>query len=212
MTETLADKPERRRILPPHSVRHDFLPPEMVADLLAFAQAHEAEFEPAKVGVDDARRIDPTFRISSRTRKFEPLKSAVARRVQPLAGELAAALKVKPFETAMMELELVAHNDGAFYKPHIDLIRSAEPMPTMRVLSGVYYFHAQPKAFEGGALRLLEIGDVSENRGFVDVEPVNNSLVFFPSWMPHEVREVSCPSRRFLDSRFAINCWFHKPA
>jgi SM-20-related protein len=29
----------------------------------------------------------------------------------------------------------------------------------------------------------------------------------FPSWVLHEVRPVSCPSKRFVDSRFAINCW-----
>lgn len=208
MTEATAD--QRRRILPPYSVRRDFLPPQLVADLLAFAEAHEAEFEPAKVGSREEQAVNPAVRISSRIRKFDPLRGEVARRVRPLAGELAAELKVKPFETAAMELELVAHNDGAFYNPHIDLVQSIGPQATMRVLSGVYYFHARPKAFEGGALRLLEIGNLSESRGFVDIEPADNTLVFFPSWMPHEVRKVSCPSRRFLDSRFAINCWFHK--
>jgi Rps23 Pro-64 3,4-dihydroxylase Tpa1-like proline 4-hydroxylase len=44
---------------------------------------------------------------------------------------------------------------------------------------------------------------------FHDVEPLHNSLVVFPAWLPHEVLKVSCPSGRFADSRFAINCWFH---
>jgi SM-20-related protein len=76
------------------------------------------------------------------------------------------------------------------------------------VLSGVYYFHAEPKAFTGGALRLYAIGGQGER--YVDIEPTHNSLLMFPSWAPHEVMPVRCPSRRFVDSRFAINCWVHR--
>jgi Rps23 Pro-64 3,4-dihydroxylase Tpa1-like proline 4-hydroxylase len=42
---------------------------------------------------------------------------------------------------------------------------------------------------------------------FADIEPGQNRLVAFPSWAPHEVMPISCPSRRFIDSRFAVNCW-----
>ena len=214
MTDIVSTPPAdgRRRILPPHSVRHDFLAPELVTQLLAFAQAHAGEFAPAKVGVNADLKVNPAIRISSRLRKFEPLQSQVENLLRPLGPELAAELRVKPFETTFMELELVAHGDGAFYKPHIDLVRGYEgpPLPGIRLISGVYYFHAQPKAFEGGALRLLELGGAEPpDRAFVDIEPVSNSLVFFPSWMPHEVRPVRCASGRFMDSRFAINCWFH---
>ena len=76
--------------------------------------------------------------------------------------------------------------------------------------SAVYYFHRSPKSFSGGALRLYSF-EASEERGtFVDIEPTNDTLVFFPSWFPHEVRPVVCPSGRFEDSRFAINCWVHR--
>jgi SM-20-related protein len=55
-------------------------------------------------------------------------------------------------------------------------------------------------------LRLYAIGDPA-GQTFIDIEPVHNSLLVFPSWAPHEVMPVSCPSQRFMDSRFAINCW-----
>ena len=58
------------------------------------------------------------------------------------------------------------------------------------------------------ALRLHVLSKPDEKRKFVDIDPVHDSLVFFPSWLPHEVLPVSCPSRRFMDSRFAIHCWF----
>jgi Rps23 Pro-64 3,4-dihydroxylase Tpa1-like proline 4-hydroxylase len=75
----------------------------------------------------------------------------------------------------------------------------------------VYYFHAQPKAFSGGVLRLHSLASGKGDGGeHVDVEPVNDTLVFFPSWYPHEVLPVTCDSSRFEDSRFAINFWVHR--
>jgi SM-20-related protein len=73
----------------------------------------------------------------------------------------------------------------------------------------VYYFFSEPKAFNGGALRLYAIGGNSQ-QSFIDIEPERNSLLVFPSWAPHEVMPVHCPSGRFVDSRFAINCWLYR--
>jgi len=78
-----------------------------------------------------------------------------------------------------------------------------------RVLSCVYYFHREPKAFEGGALRIHAFGS-EEDAEFVDIEPRQNSLLVFPAWAPHEVRTVSCPSDAFADARFSVNCWLHR--
>ena len=79
-----------------------------------------------------------------------------------------------------------------------------------RLLSAVYYFHAEPKAFSGGALRLYPFGAKKDEDSFADVQPEQNTLLVFPSWAPHEVLPVSCPSGRFSDSRFAVNCWIHR--
>lgn len=81
------------------------------------------------------------------------------------------------------------------------------------MLSAVYYFHALPKGFSGGQLRLFRFGAdhtaaQSELANHVDLEPVRNSLIAFPSWAYHEVRPVSCPSGDFADFRFALNCWY----
>jgi SM-20-related protein len=117
-------------------------------------------------------------------------------------------LPVVPFVLARMEVELAAHGDSAFFRRHID---APAPDPTnpgkgLRMISGVYYFHGQPKGFSGGVLRLYGEGPQAP---FTDIAPTHNSLVAFPSWLPHEVMPVVCPSRRFADSRFAINCWFN---
>ena len=123
-------------------------------------------------------------------------------------ADFVAKLRTAPVDAPKLETQLVAHNDGAFYSRHIDT-QMIGRHDHIRVLSGVYYFHAKPKAFTGGALRLYSIGN-GEGRTFVDIEPEHNSLVVFPSWAPHEVMPVSCPSKRFVDSRFAINCWIHR--
>ncbi len=125
----------------------------------------------------------------------------------PLISDLCAELGTASFEPTHIELELVRHNDGDFYRRHIDTA-TAKIEPTIvagqRMLSMVYYYHAEPKRYEGGALRLLPI---KPGPAFVDVLPGQNRLVAFPSWVPHEVMPISCPSGRFADSRFAINCW-----
>ncbi len=106
----------------------------------------------------------------------------------------------------------MAHGDGAFYKRRIDTLTDRYgDLDRIRVLSGVYYFNAEPKAFSGGALRLYAIGG-KPDENFVNVEPLNNWLLVFPSWAPHEVMPISCPSRRFVDSRFAVNCWICRAA
>ena len=190
-------------ILPPHHVIHDFLPAETVAALLAFAEAHEAEFTPTGVGGGPVAAPDPALRVSMGLRRLGVFGPLLEARLLALAPALIAELRLAPFEASQVELQLVAHGDRAFFARHID-IQPGGQARRLRVLSGVYYLHRQPKAFAGGVLRLYAIGDPAR---FVDIEPACNMLLVFPSWAPHEVMPVSVPSGRFVDSRFAVNCW-----
>jgi SM-20-related protein len=207
------DLPDARRvILPPHVVLRDFLPADAAAALFDFALAHESRFAPSKVGYGEAGRVDPAKRVSAQLHKLGPLKDDLRARFAAVLPDLIATLKTPPFEPSWIEVELVSHGDGAFFGRHLDTGRDKDGIKALRILSGVYYFHARPKAFSGGALRLHELMPSGKDRHFVDIEPMHNSFVAFPSWMPHEVLPVSCPSRRFADSRFAVNCWFHRAA
>lgn len=197
--------PSARVIMPPHLVLRDFMEDATVAGLLEYACAHAAAFAPTKTGHFAEAKIDPDARISVMTRDLGPFRPILETKVLGLLPDLTAQLRMTPVEAAKLELQLVAHNDGAFYKRHIDT-QTAASRDGIRVLSGVYYFHAKPKAFSGGALRLYAIGDPAETT-FVDIEPAHNTLLVFPSWAPHEVMPVSCPPKRFSDSRFAVNCW-----
>ena len=79
-------------------------------------------------------------------------------------------------------------------------------MISYRAISAVYYFYRLPRSFSGGVLRLHSIG---KEGSFVDIEPMNDRLIFFPPWFPHEVMPVVSPSGSFERSRFAINCWVY---
>ena len=199
----------RRVFLPPHQVRHHFLPPALADDLLAFAVANENRFVASAANRPEGPVVDPAWRISRMLPDPGPFAAELEAHVMPLADGLMTDLHIERFKPARVELSLVAHEDGAFLSRHIDFLRAGDA-PTRRMLSGVYYFHARPKGFSGGALRLHEVMARGPQTHYVDVEPVHNSMLFFAGFMPHEVRPVSVPSGRFADSRFSMNFWIHR--
>ena len=202
---------EKPAPLPPHRVIDDFLAADSLSRLIDYACAHEAEFAPTTLRKGAGEALDPSFRISSFLLDFGPTKDEIKEKILRLTPSLITELRVTPFVPSGVELELVAHGDGAFYKCHIDTFTGGDQSRTsQRMLSGVYYFHAEPKAFSGGALRLHPFGGPQASANFIDIEPRRNTLVVFPSWAPHEVLPVSCPSRRFAASRFAVNCWVRR--
>ena len=197
--------PRAHGIMPPFRVLEGFLDAAEAERLLAHVAGREAAFTGTQVGDKGAARLDPAVRVSTSIDDLGEFRPLIGDRLKGMAQALTAELKLSPFRAARVELELVAHGDGAFFKRHIDT-QTATERSHVRVLSGVYYFHRQPKGFGGGALRLYAIGDPAR---FADIEPAHNTLVVFPSWAPHEVLPVTCPSGQFMDSRFAINCWLH---
>jgi SM-20-related protein len=194
-------------LMPPYVVLRDFLDEETVAGLLNYAVVRQSDFTPTRLG--SIGRVDPSVRISMSLRDLGKFRQVLKAKVLGLLPTLIAQLRVSPVDEPKLETELVAHGDGAFYQRHIDTQTAHyQDIKRIRLLSGVYYFNAEPKAFTGGALRLHAIQG-EEGKNFVDIEPARNSLLVFLAWAPHEVLPISCPSKRFIDSRFAINCWVH---
>lgn len=132
-------------------------------------------------------------------------------RIYEVMPEVLQKLGLSPFDIARIETQLTSSNDGEFYKIHDD--NSSEPTAT-RQLTYVYYFYREPKPFTGGALRMynnkIENHYWTRGEGFKDVEPLNNSIVFFFSGYEHEVLPVHCPSKAFADSRFTLNGWLSR--
>ena len=203
--EGTAPAPAAHGQAPPFRVLRDFLSAGEAAGLLAHAAARQAAFNATRIRVGERRDVDPTRRVSLGLRDRGETGPLIEHKLRGVAGELAPALGMAPFAISRVELELVAHGEGAFLTRHVDL-RIASKLSDMRAVSTVYYAHREPKGFTGGVLRLYSPLDPG---AFVDIEPAHNSLVAFPAWVPHEVLPVSVPSGDFMDSRFSVNGWLY---
>jgi Rps23 Pro-64 3,4-dihydroxylase Tpa1-like proline 4-hydroxylase len=203
--------------LPPHHRYDDFLAPDEHRALLDWTLASRPLFQPSTLagGV-----LDPTRRKSERLRDLGPFADLFRERLLALADDIFRRTGTKPFAVDVVELEAAAHGEGAHFKPHRDIAVGAgrrrvggdDSGRHERLVSAVYYYHREPKGFGGGALRLYRFGGSDAAGDHVDLAPEQNSLVVFPSWATHAVREVSCPGGRFEDSRFAVNAWLCKAA
>jgi SM-20-related protein len=180
--------------IPPYGLVHDWLGTEMVACLLRFAQSNQHRFKDARVTHGEEAVVDRTRRVS-RKLSLGKLKSEVIAEVVAKAKDLSPLmferLGIKPIIPSF-EVELVAHGDGAFFKRHIDTRthQDSSVIVTHRIISAVYYFHVLPKAFSGGVLRLHSLAASGRRGTFIDIEPDFDTLIFFPSFFPHEVLPV----------------------
>lgn len=192
-----------------HLVIDDFLPDDLHAALLAYALGHAALFEPTSVRPGNLAIVDTEIRQSLfLPTGLGPLEAAFCGAVEARMDELCTGTGLAPFTVVRSEAELAAHGDGHFYRIHHDtLIKGGrQSTKTDRVLTAVYYFHRQPRGFGAGELAIYPFGGGQS----ASVEPRDNRLVAFASMTPHEVLPVTCPSGRFEDYRFAINCWLHR--
>lgn len=201
--------------IPPHFQYLEFLDAPEHEALLEWAIANRTRFKAAHLagGV-----LDPTKRVSETLRDIGPMDPILRERLTRLLPDILARMGMKAFDLSSLELQLAAHGDGAHFTPHRDIPIGPDRKPVGgddggkhdRIVSAVYYFHGEPKRFSGGALRLHRFGSDGIEGDYVDIEPIGNSLLAFPSWATHEVRRVQCPSGEFADHRFALNCWFCK--
>ena len=200
-----------------HGIIPEFLGEGLVAGLLGHVSANQSRFASSRVleqshVVEAEGHVDAAVRISSRLADLGAFREQMEQRLLDRLPGLVTDLGLKPFDPTRIELQLVAHGDGAFYKTHIDTFSTADgSAASRRVISAIYYFSRLPKGYSGGELRLYDIRSIGDNlSAFTDIEPRRDCLVYFSAWQPHEVRPVRCPSGEFMDSRFAINCWIHE--
>ncbi len=192
-----------------HLVLDDFLPGELHDQLLMYCLSEEANFAPTGVYRHNEAVLDPYTRTSLyHTSGLGAFKEGFKQRILDHFVVITEALGVPAFPIAKTELELAAHNDGSFFRPHIDTFSARDGTTGQRdrVISLVYYFHSQPRIFEGGELAIFPLVPGTP----LLLEPRDNRLVAFPSFAPHEVRRVSVPGKAFAHSRFAINCWLNR--
>lgn len=194
--------------IPPCHVADGFLERALHARLLDWTLGNAARFTPAPVFREAGQGVASDTRSNLRLRDLGPVEDELTAALLAALPEIVGGLGCAMPERPSLELELSAYGHGDFYHAHLDTVagaRAAAAGPA-RTISAVYYFHRQPKGFDGGALRLLPWeGNDGEARA---IEPADNRLAAFLSWSRHEVLPVRCPSGDFADSRFAINCWY----
>jgi Rps23 Pro-64 3,4-dihydroxylase Tpa1-like proline 4-hydroxylase len=111
-------------------------------------------------------------------------------------------------EELTFECQITAHTDGGYYVVHND---NSDPTTKHRLFSYVFYFKLDGAEFFGGDLKLYadlraSVREASD-LDYLLIKPDDNSLVVFPSNIPHEVMLTRVPSGRFTDSRFTVNGW-----
>lgn len=207
--------------MPRYAQLCDFLPERDNRRILEWVLSNAAEFGAAAVStgqVNSEDRVSPKKRVALTTSNLGPFEPMLTKHFLGALEEIVAHTGA-PLSPQSLELEFSAHGDGGFFGPHIDIPTGKNRGPNGgepgqdRLLSAVYYFHREPKAFSDGALRLYRFGADPTGAGLestnhIDFEPVNNSLVAFPSTVLHEVRPVRCLTSNFEDYRFALNCWY----
>ena len=206
--------------MPPHGRIDGFLAERESQVLLDWAISEEPAFKPAEVFYGEGgakRRLDPSRRNALKHGGLGAMAPMMRSALTSALPRIMAAAGYIGLEPRSIEFELNAYGDGAHFAPHIDIPLGQNRRPAGerkdedRVISAVYYFYSEPKAFEGGALRLYRFGadpDTAGPQDSVAFEPLQNSLLVFPSWAMHEVEPVHCSSERFADFRFGLNCWF----
>ena len=177
------------------------LSPDEHRRLLAYVNRHERHFRPtAKDGADFRRSLVldhfPTF--------AEMIVARVRSHLTDSEDYFGVDLKgLGPVDTVMS-----AHGDGDFLLAHHD---NGYPDGDFdhRELTFVYHFHALPRGFSGGELRLFDWNQVGAARvpasSYTDLEVLDNTLVLYPSATRHEVRPIRSTSGLFVDRRFAIS-------
>ncbi len=193
-------------ILPANYVQiENFLSPKEHEEALKIALKQPGKFVGSKTTTQAVNYRKSSILYAT---LFPDLYEFLRKKLIATLPSILTQLNIAPFSVSQVEMQLTAHNDGCFYKIHND---SGSPETNTRILTYVYYFYKEPKNFSGGNLRLYatewQNGYALNEREFIDIEPHNNSIVFFDSRCKHEVMPVSCPSRRFEDGRFTLNGW-----
>ena len=189
-------------------VLDEFLTPHELDELVAYALQHEAEFRSSEVisPSGDPGVIDFSHRRSRVLMELGKHQEVILERIRCVLPRVLDQLALEEFPITNVEAQITASNDGDFFGAHSD---DAQEMIASRRVTFVYFFHREPRPFEGGELRLYDSAN-DHRSGYQTIVPQQNQIVFVPCSVSHEITPVECPSRAFADSRFTLNGWLHK--
>jgi SM-20-related protein len=193
-------------------VLDEFLSPQELDELVGFALEHEADFQSSEVisPTGEPGTIDYSHRRSRVLMDLGKHEQLILDRVRCVLPRVLDQLGLDEFPVMHTEVQITASNDGDFFRAHCD---DAQDSIASRRMTFVYFFHLDPRPFEGGELRIYDL-PWKEQRftggDYQSIVPQQNQIVFFLCSQVHEITPVNCPSRAFADSRFTLNGWLHQ--
>jgi len=191
-------------------VLDEFLAPQELAELTQFTLNREAEFETSEVisPTEENGIVNYDHRRSRVLMGLGKHQDLILDRIKSVLPDVLEKLGMEKFAIRDVEAQITASNDGDFFHFHND---NGNAPVSSRQLTFVYFFHREPKQFEGGELRIHDArlhGDAYVSEGsYQTIMPQQNQIVFFPCELMHEITAVDCPSKAFADSRFTLNGW-----
>lgn len=205
--EPLPENPDLTRRPTPFVRINNFLTPTEINSIWSVLERHERSLSLAAI----ERGVDPEYR-SANTLEANKLLSFSPGFLEKVCNSLDqhwANLACEPTKISDMEIELTSHSNGEFFKLHRD--DGEDGLTAKRFITYVYYFYREPKGFEGGDLLLLDSSKEQHTvKSYTRLEPINNSLLFFPSIAYHQVSPVSSSGNNLDNCRLTLNGWLHK--
>jgi len=205
---------ERPQVLPAQCVVLDeFLAPQELAELTSFALEHEAEFRSSEVisPTTEGGVVNYDHRRSRVMMDLGRHQDVIVERIRKVLPQVLEKLEMEEFTIAGVEAQITSSSDGDFFHFHSD---NASERVACRYLTFVYFFHQEPRRFDGGELRIydarLEEGVYVSEGSYQTIVPQQNQIVFFPCQLMHEITPVKCSSQGFADSRFTLNGWLRR--
>lgn len=205
---------ERPDLLPARCVVLDeFLAPQEVAELTAYVLARQPEFQASEVVSPSSEKgiVNYEHRRSRVLMNVGPHEHVILQRIKTVLPDVLHTLGMEQFLIADSEVQVTASNDGDYFHFHSD---NSDERVASRYLTFVYFFHREPKQFEGGELRIHDArldGSVYVSQGsYQAIAPRQNQIVFFPCELLHEITPIECASQQFADSRFTLNGWLRR--
>jgi Rps23 Pro-64 3,4-dihydroxylase Tpa1-like proline 4-hydroxylase len=195
-------------------VLDEFLAPQELEALTRFTLEHEADFSDSEVvspDTDDGGVVNYEHRRSHVLMDLAQHQDVMLDRIKAVLPQVLDKLGMEEFSIAGVEVQVTASNDGDFFHFHSD---NGSDRVAARHLTFVYFFHREPRQFEGGELRIhdarREGGTYVSQGSYQTIVPRQNQIVFFPCELLHEITPVNCASQLFADSRFTLNGWLRR--
>ena len=124
-----------------------------LANLTRFIVEHEADFIASQVVSPhaDGGVVNYEHRRSRVLMDLGEQQDVMLKRIQSVLPQVLEKLGMEEFSIADVEAQITASNDGDFFHFHSD---NGSERVASRHLTFVYFFHREPRQFEGGELRI----------------------------------------------------------